>query len=146
MRARFVNEYNFERGLEPKVAMEIGRHSWHNGWRLVQEPIRELTENERYILSNIKWCRKPSEPTDVYTKTEVTLTSTLGKILENLPIIDFKSYYSMPGSTGLFVHDEWPEDFPKYQFFVTNVEQDEGVTYLVNTEGARYPRYMTQLV
>ena len=147
MKAKFVNEtMNFRRGLEPKEAMGIGKYGWHNGWRLVQDAKRELTPPEKYAIeSNIaSWSRKATEPDDV--RSELKVTNELGDILENLPIIDFKSYYSMPGKTGLFVYDEWPVDFPNFDLFVSNVEEDDGTTYLVNPSGYRYARYITKLV
>ena len=146
MRAKTIKEtINFERGLDPKQAMGIGQYSWHNGWRLVHEGRKLTTEEKKYLLYHIpSWSRKATEASDVNSQLEVT--DELVDILEKLPVIDFKSYYSTGDRIGLFPYEEWPDDFPKFDMFIANVESADGMTYLIDPQGFDYARYMLKLV
>jgi len=144
MRAKTINEYNFERGKDPKTSMGIGR--WKDGYvvdSMGEYPHLDMGISKYIHFNNYEWVKNATKEKAIDVETEVT--PEIEEELSKLPVLTFKKYSGEGGPMGLL--DDWPEDFPFRKIpFVANVLEDEDRSFLVNPEGFNFARYITELV
>jgi hypothetical protein len=137
-------ELQFQRGLDPKAALDIG--AWRRGYIIDKEPDFDIDPNgyNRIDFQGEEWdfSKKVFNPDEV-SQTEID--SEMAKILEPLPVVTFKYYHDTDVFPGLF--GDWPDDFPfKKTPFIANCLEEEDRTFLVEPEGFNYARYSTELI
>jgi hypothetical protein len=137
----------FTRGIDPKEAMGIG--AWRNGYLIEKEPAFDIKvlDGRNYYRINFdpkKWhfTKKASSPDEVDPSK---VNNEMSKLIEPLPVISFKYYYSDKNFLGLF--GDWPEDFPFIMTpFIATCLEEEDRTFLIEPEGFTYARYITELI
>jgi hypothetical protein len=75
---------------------------------------------------------------DLYYAKKIEVDPQLEEILSLLPVVDFDTYKDFLGDFG--------EDFPYKSFFIANIKEEDGVSFLVRTEGYTYARYVAELI
>jgi hypothetical protein len=136
--------YQFERGADPKKSLGIGQ--WRDGYLIEKDTDRHGDQdfiNRLLDFSDYQWDKNPTDVSGISGETEVT--PELAAELDHLPVVTFRYFKNEDGMLGLL--DDWPEDFPFRRIpFIANVEEDEGRTFLIDTSGYAYARYITELV
>jgi hypothetical protein len=136
-----INE--FERGQEPFKAMRIGM--WKDGYKIDEAKYKKpLTATAMLMYNSLGLVKKAGGPFELRT-VKVTPGGSLEKHLEDLPVVTFKYFYDdTEGNYGLF-SNAWPNDFPYERFFIANVLEAEGRSYLVDPNGFDNARYIIEL-
>ena len=118
----------------PLKKMDIGT----KGYRVIYEG-EPIKDREAYsYLMEVPMTRKP-EISDLNYIKKLQVDPQLEAILGLLPIVNFNTYEDML--------DNWEEDFPFMKTpFICNIEEDEGVSFLIRPEGYNYARYIAELI
>lgn len=121
---------------EDKKKPEESKKKLHEGFEIVQRSKGVLDREAMNYISNLPMTRKP-EKEDLYYIKKIKVDSQLETILNFLPVVDFDTYEDLLG--------EYNEELPK-QFFIANVLEEEGVSFLVDRSGYEYARYIAELI
>ena len=119
---------------DPLRKMDIGT----KGYRIIYEG-EPIKDREAYTyLMELPMTHKPNIDELNYVK-KLQVDPQLEEIIGFLPIVNFNTYENMLGN--------WGEDFPFMKTpFVCNVEEDDGVSFLIRPEGYDYARYIAELI
>ena len=144
-RSSIQEELQFQRGRDPKAALDIG--AWRMGYIIDKEPEFDINSNGYKRIKfegSPAWnfSKKVFNPDEV-SQTEIDLQ--MKKILKPLPVVKFKYYHDTDGFPGLF--GDWPDNFPFSRTpFIANCLEEEDRTFLIEPEGYSYARYSTELI
>jgi hypothetical protein len=122
---------------EKKGGFKPFKKKVNEGLEIVQEGTQDLEPEALAYLSSLPFTRKPGLD-DLYYSKKIQVDSQLETILSLLPVVNFETYEDFL--------DDYGEDFPFKKFFIANVEEDDGVTFLVRTEGYSDARYVAELI
>ena len=81
--------------------------------------------------------RKPNRD-DLYYAKKIQVDPQLESILSLLPVVSFDTYEDLLEDFG--------EGFPYKRFFIANINEEDGVSFLVRPEGYDYARYLAELI
>jgi hypothetical protein len=109
----------------------------HEGLEIRQEGTQDLEPEVLAYLDNLPFTRKP-DINDLYYAKKIEVDPQLEAILSLLPIVDFDTYEDLL--------EDYGEDFPYKRFFIANIKEDDGVSFLVRPEGYPYARYLAELI
>lgn len=121
---------------EGKEKLE-GKKKLHEGFEIAQEGESNLEPEALAYLNSLPFTRKPILEDLNYAK-KIQVDPQLESILSLLPVINFDTYESFLGDYG--------QDFPYRQFFIANINEDDGVSFLVRPDGFDYARYVAELI
>jgi len=130
------DEHEEEEKEEGKEKLE-GKKKLHEGFEIVQEGEVNLEPEALAYLNSLPFSRKPDLEDLNYAK-KIQVDPQLESILSLLPVVNFEMYEDLLGNYG--------EDFPYKRFFIANVMEDDGVTFLVRPDGFDYARYVAELI
>jgi hypothetical protein len=109
----------------------------HESMEVVQEGTQNLEPEALAYLNSLPFTRKPLLDDLYYTK-KVKVDPQLEAILSLLPVVDFDTYNALL--------EDYGEEFPFKKFFIANIQEDDGVTFLVRPDGYSYARYVAELI
>jgi len=122
---------------EDKEEKEEVKKKLHEGLNIVQEGETNLEPEALAYLNSLPFTRKPDLDDLSYAK-KIQVDPQLDAILSLLPVIDFDTYEDLLG--------DYNDDFPYKRFFIANVKEDDGVSFLVRPDGFPYARYIAELI
>ena len=144
---KFKKEDKFKKKLKESVNEDLGFNEIDSqarpdietkGYTVVQTGEPQLDQEAYAYFSDLPMTRKPNLDDLSYIK-KVKVDPQLETLLELLPVVDFNTYDNLLES--------WGEDFPFSEtFFVANVLEEEGVSFLVRPDGYDYARYIAELI
>ena len=126
-----------EKEGEDKEGKKEDKKKLHEGLEIVQEGEVNLEPEALVYLNSLPFTRKPDIEDLNYAK-KIQVDPQLEAILSLLPVINFDTYEDLLGDYG--------DDFPYKRFFIANVIEDDGVSFLVRPDGFPYARYIAELI
>ncbi len=125
-----------EEGKEKGEKKEF-KKKLHEGLEVVQEGEQNIEPEALAYLNQLPFTRKP-DLDDLYYAKKIQVDPQLESILGLLPVINFDTYKDFLGEYG--------EDFPYRKFFIANINEEDGVSFLVRPDGYSYARYVAELI
>jgi hypothetical protein len=116
---------------------EKSKKKLHEGLSIVQEGEQNLEPEALAYINSLPFTRKPGLEDLNYAK-KIQVDPQLEAILSLLPVVDFDTYEDLLEDFG--------DDFPYKRFFIANIKEDDGVSFLVRPDGYSYARYIAELI
>jgi hypothetical protein len=127
-----------KKGADVKDAEVKEKKKKFESYEIVQDAKGDLKEVYEF-LSFIPMSAKP-EVEDLFYSRKIKVDNRLEEVLGNLPVINFNTYESLL--------ENWGSDSPlkKEKFFIANVLEESGVSFLVRPEQYDYAKYIVELI
>jgi hypothetical protein len=122
---------------EDKEEKKEDKKKLHETIEIVQEGTQNLEPEALAYLNGLPFTRKP-DLDDLYYTKKVQVDPQLESILSLLPVVNFDTYEELL--------ENYEEDFPFKRFFIANIKEDDGVSFLVRPDGFNYARYIAELI
>jgi hypothetical protein len=122
---------------EKKGGFKSFKKKVNEGAEIAQEGTQDLEPEALAYLNSLPFTRKPTMDDLNYAK-KIQVDPQLEAILSLLPVVNFDTYEDLL--------DDYSDDFPFKRFFIANIEEDDGVTFLVRPDGYPYARYLAELI
>lgn len=122
---------------EEKEEKKEDKKKLQEGLEVIQEGTQNLEPEALAYLNSLPFTRKP-DLDDLYYAKKIQVDPQLEGILAALPVVNFDTYQDLLGEYG--------DDFPFKKFFIANINEEDGVSFLVRPDGFDYARYIAELI
>lgn len=109
----------------------------NEGFQVIKPGEENLEPEASVYLRNLPMTRKPADIDDLYYAKKIKVDPQLEAILDVLPVVEFDTYEDLLGN--------YTEEIPR-TFFIANVLEEDGVSFLVDPSGFEYARYIAELI